>query len=140
MRNLRTLPLVLALVGCNGGSAGPAIGSLDEAADETVKQMKEIASIVDAVKDKATAEAAKGKLEKVAKRLEQIAAAVEKIGPAGDGSTTGEKIDATGRSLSPTLEAYFARMAGSPEIGRVLSEPFGAVSSQLMRLRGMLGG
>lgn len=138
--------LLLALVAaCGDGESdgtGISVGSHDEAADLTVKAMKQFEGILDSVKDKASADAAKPKLEALAKRLDGIEAAVEKLGPPAEGQDTKceEKMRAGFESLSPRVLDYLGRILAAPEAGKTLEQPFSLVQQKLMQLRGMLGG
>lgn len=148
---MRNLAIFLALLaGCgngesgggSGSSSGSSTGSYDAAADQTVKAMKEFGDILESVTDKASAEAAKPKLEALAKRLGDIVMAVAKLGPPSDqqAGRTEEKMRAGLQSMSSRVTGYIERIITSPVIAPVLEQPFAAVQSKLMQLRGLLGG
>ncbi|MFI5403478.1 MAG: hypothetical protein ACHQ1G_11115 [Planctomycetota bacterium] len=142
---MRNLAIVLALVaGCGNGEAGGggSVGSYDAAADKAIELMNKYGSILDGVKDKATAEAAKPKLEDLAKRLQGLVTDVERLGPPRDGAARGvdEKMQAALESLGPKTTEYVMRVIDTPEMGKVLETAFVAVQGQIIKLRGMLGG
>jgi len=143
---MRHLPvLVLLLAGCgDGGSGGggKAAGSYDEAADEAVNAMQEFGQILDKVTDKASADAAKPKLEALAKRFDGIVQAVGKLGPpsAEQEKRTDAKMTLGLQALSPKTMAYIERVFASPEVGKTLEQPFAAVQKRILELRGVLGG
>jgi hypothetical protein len=136
MRPLRILPLALAAA-CGGG-----VGSHEDAADATLDAMKEYASILESVKDKGSAEAARPKIEALSKRLDELVKRVEKLGePKGDDARKAEeKMRAGIEGISARMEANMGRLDASPDVGAVILEPAMAVSGKLMALRGMLGG
>jgi len=139
---MRNLAIVLALTaGCGNGGSGVSVGSYSEACDQTVAAMKEVGDLLDKVTDKASAEAAKPKLEALAKRLEGIVEAVEKLGPPKGGAVRGldEKMRAGLGPLSAKTQAYVERVIDTPGLGPVLEQPFAAVQANLMKLRGTLG-
>lgn len=144
---MRSVAIVLALVaGCgNGetaGSGGGSIGSYDAAADEAVELMNKYGGILDGVKDKASAEAAKPKLEDLATRLQGIVTDVEKLGPPSSDAVrkTGDKMQAALESLGPKTTEYVMRIIDTPDMAKVLETEFVAVQGQIVKLRGMLGG
>jgi len=138
--------LILASVAaCGDGESddgSKSIASHEEAADQTVRAMKQFEGLLDSVKDKASADSAKPKLEALAKRLDGIEAAVEKLGPPAEGQGTKceEKMRAGFESLSPRVFAYIERIMTAPEAGKTLEQPFSLVQQRFMQLRGMLGG
>jgi head-tail adaptor len=138
MRTIRLLPLVLALAaGC-----GKGVSSFTDAADQGVEAMNDYASILASVKDKSSAEAARPKLEAVAKRMGEIVEAMKTLdGPPDDAEAekSDEKVRTAMQGVSTQVSAYMDRSRSNPEIAAPLRESFGAVSKQLMPLRAMLG-
>ncbi len=69
MKQVAVLMGLLALVVVIGGCGGD---KYDRAAREMIDCMKDMNSVLDGVKDKESAEAAKPKMEKIAKRMEAL--------------------------------------------------------------------
>jgi len=136
MRTLRLLPLVLALfAGC-----GKGISSYGDAADQGVEALNEYAKILASVKDKGSAEAAKPKLEALAKRMEEILEGMKALeGPPTEDEKTTERARTAMEGVSAQVSAYFERARSNPEIAAAIREAQGAVTKQLMPLRAMLG-
>jgi hypothetical protein len=140
--------LVLALagaVGCGSGDSsggGGSVGSHDQAVDQVVKTLKEVEGILDTVKDKSSAAAAKPKFEAIAKRLQGITASVVKLGPPSEEqySKTEPKMQQAIASLSAKTMAQFELVMEHPEIGEALGTSLAEVQQQLPALRVMLGG
>ena len=137
MRTTRLFPLVLALAaGC-----GKGVSSFADAADQGVEAMNEYASILASVKDKGSAEAAKPKLEAVAKRMGEIVEGMKSLeGPPTEDEKTSEKVRTAMEGVSTQVSAYFDRSRTNPEIAAPIREAQGAVTKNLMPLRVMLGG
>ncbi|MCK6461561.1 MAG: hypothetical protein L6Q95_16895 [Planctomycetes bacterium] len=142
MRNILALAL-LCVVGCgDGGSGGGGIGSHEEAADEVVRALKDAEGVLDDIKDTASAAAAKGKLEAIAKRLQGIAASAEKLGPPSDAAygKTEPKMHQAIASFGAKTMAQFDLVMANPEIGKALGTSLAELQQQLPKLRVMLGG
>lgn len=144
---MRDLAILLVLVaacgnGESGGSSGGGvtIKSHEQGADEAVKALKEYGDVLAGVTNKASAEAAKPKVEAIAKRLQGIAAGVEKLGLPREGQTTAGKMEAALQVLSPRTTEYVMRVMENPEIAQALGGAFDLAQAQILKLRGMLGG
>jgi hypothetical protein len=138
----RTTVLFLALAAACGDGSGGSVGSREDAADQALKAMKEYEGILASITDRKTSEAAKPKLEAIAKRFDAIAKSVEGLGPPDEGQhrATEEKMRPGIESLSKTVQDYMMRLLDNPEIGQPIDQPFAAAQNGILRLRGTLGG
>lgn len=137
MRTSRLFLLGLA-AGCGSG-----VGSHDEAADETLKAMQEFATILEGVKDKATAAAARPRIEALGKRLDEIRKGIEELGEPTEEESKRvlEKMQRGIGGLYGRMDMITARLdAGSAEVAMSLQAPAAEVMGKFMALRGMLGG
>ncbi len=135
MRITRLFPLVVVLAaGC-----GKNVSSFADAADQGAAVMNDYASILESVKDKSSAEAAKPKLEAVAKRMGEIVEAMKGLSPNPDEmNKKSEKVRTAMQAVSTQVNAYMDRGRSNPEIAAVIRESWGAVTKQLTPLRAML--
>ncbi|MBI5851970.1 MAG: hypothetical protein HZB39_13230 [Planctomycetes bacterium] len=136
MRTLRLFPLVLALAaGC-----GQAVNSFADAADQGVVVMNDYASILASVTDKSSAEAAKPKLEAIAKRMSEIVEAMKGLSPpnSDEMNQRSETVRTAMQGVSTQVTACMDRSRSDPEIAGVIRESWGAVTKQLAPLRAML--
>ena len=127
--------VLLVVAGCGG-----VVGTHEEAVDATLKAMKEVAEILGTVKDKASAEAAKPRLEAVAKRMGEIVEAVEELGEPKDVAALEERMRKGLEPVSAAIEGYLERIQGVPGMEAILMEPFRAVTGRVAELRMRLGG
>lgn len=136
--------LLAGFVGCGGGGGpgGGSIGSHEDAADRVAGALREAEGIVEGIQDKASAAAAKPKLEALARRLEEITAAVERLGPPGDEPyrKTDAKMREALSSFGKKTMALFERTLDSREIAQALGDGLASLQGKLPKLRGMLGG
>jgi hypothetical protein len=141
MKHLFVLVLAGA-VGCgDGGGAGGSVGSYQQAADATVAALKDLGAILDGIKDKASAAAAKPKLDALAKRLDDIAAGVRKLGdPGAELEKAARKMEPAVESLSTKTMEYLDRVMESPEIAQALGDSLAAAQRPIGELRMALGG
>ncbi len=136
MKTIRLFPLVLALAaGC-----GESVGSFADAADRGAAAMNDYASILESVTDKSSAEAAKPKLEAVAKRMSEIVEAMKGLSaPNSDEmNQRSETVRTAMQGVSTQTTAFMDRSRSNPEIAAVIRESWGAVTKELAPLRAML--
>jgi len=138
MRTIRLLPVVLAIcAGCGGGG----VGSHDEAADETLKAMERFATILEGIRDKASADAATPKLEALGKDLDGLIEAVGKLGEPGEEEArkvAGKMLRGRG-GLSERMDTVTARLDASG-LAASIDALAAAVMGKFMTLVGKLGG
>jgi hypothetical protein len=134
--------LVFALAACgNGAPEGPrAITTFEQAAVETIRGIREFREILDGVEDTASAEAARPRLEALAKRLRAVVAAVDRMPEGQPGPEVSARVGEAEAGLSVSTTAYTAHVLENPEIGEVLAEAYGDVQSRVLTLCEMLGG
>ncbi len=115
-RHSLLLPALLLFAGCPGGIDTP-----EEAIHESVSIMEDMADVLEGVKDKKTAEAAKGKLQSLKKRMDEVEKAMSGM------KTPEEPDEATIKKLAePMMKAQerlgkeMMRIAMNPELAQVL--------------------
>lgn len=113
MRIPRFLPLLVVAMGCGGG-----LGSQDGIADAKISTMEDFVNILEGIKDKSSADAAKPKILEIKKRMEEIEAAAKKLGePKGEDKTKAEaKLKAAQQKLEPRMQKAFERIQSDPEV------------------------
>lgn len=145
--------LVLALVAACGQGSGAAgtgapraggdeITSFESAANHASREMEAVSRTLAGVKDEATAEAAKPKLDEIAARLDAVLTAVRKLDPPTEEerAKTAEKMKKGTMWLSREVNAYTKRAAESEKIGQVVDPSLAEVQNRLRQLRNVLGG
>ncbi len=123
MRIRWLLPLLVAAIGCgNGGSSsgggkGGDLTSFGGVLDAQISSMEDFTSALEGITDKKSAEAAKPKLEAIAKRMQEVAAAGKKLGePTGAEKERLEaKLNAATAKLDPRMENVMGRLQADPE-------------------------
>lgn len=135
MRTIRLFLLALA-AGCDGG-----VGSHDAAADETLKAMREFATILEGVKDQGSADAAKPKIDALGKRLDELTKDVKKLGEPSEEESkkVSEKVRKGIGDIRSRMDVIMARLDASG-VAESIQAPAAAVMGKFMALRGMLGG
>jgi hypothetical protein len=141
MRNLRFVPVVLAvLAACNGGS-GAVISSHEQAAGETLKEMDRFAGILEGIKDQASAEAAKPAFEALKKDLDALIQAVDKLGEpsAEEAKKASGKLEAGIGDMGERMDMVIARLDASG-VGMSIQATTGVIMGKFMTLRAKVGG
>lgn len=111
---MKHLPIVfLAIVaGCGGGK----VDSHKEGAEQANDVADDMVKILSGVKDKASAESAKPKLEALGKKMEDIMDQMQKLGPATDPKVQSEmmgvlaKVAGAMQKLPPEAQAVLGAM------------------------------
>lgn len=130
---------VIALAaGCGNG-----VSSFEEAADEQLTVQREFARILEGVKDKATADAAKPLIEALGVRVDEIAKTVKALGePTPEESQRViEKMRTGIAEINERMKVIVARLdAGSHEIAESIQEPSASFMQKCKAVCEMLGG
>lgn len=139
MRAIGLFPVVLALAaGCGNGGG---VGSYDEAADETLKAMREFAAILDGVKDTGSADAAKPRIEALGRRLDELTGQVKKLGERSEEESKRvfEKMKKGIGGINERMAVTMARLDASGVAASIHASAAEAMG-KLKILSGLLGG
>ena len=121
MRYLKLLAIVLTaflIVSC--------ADSKDKVADDAVSNLEELADVIVTIKDKASAEAAKPKIESIAKEFEAIEERIKKLGldtkKFKEDYKNDEALKARVKAIEDKFKKAFMTILTNKEIQEVLNE------------------
>jgi cytochrome c556 len=116
--------LVLSAVVLSGCDSKPTHESVMK---DMVGKMKELVAVLEGVKDEASAESAKPKLQALSKEMKELEVTASKLPKASDEEEKRlrEKYQPELEAIQPKLGAQMIRIATDPKLGSVLKDAMG---------------
>ena len=114
MRTHLCVYALLLAAACGGGK----IDSHEEGIEAKMDLVDDMVSIIESIKDKRSAEAAKPKLDAIEKKMQEIDAQMRALGPA-DPAAMAKAMESMGKAMEK-LGAAMEKVPDDPEIQQVL--------------------